>query len=448
MEIYIDLKKFIQKHNIDSHIGVAFSGGRDSTVLAHALSAVYEKEMITLLYVNHHLREDAQEEEQFVADWSSRNSNRYEKFDINLPSRSNLEEESRIRRYAIFKKWAHKNKAVIFTAHHRDDQVETILYRLFTGTGVNGLAAIEESNGIIFRPFLNISRGQIDQYQEKYDVNYYFDNSNSDNSFKRNALRNEIIPIIKNSFGESVDGNLVKFQNHFADYFRFRDEIFHYLKKNQLIKYRNQQIIVEKRLFFFYFPSFTKFMVESSIRDVFNENCIFNEKKWSDIIANISNDKAKIQIPFNLNFFITAERIWIQPGNIEETQVIDIQILPEGRIKWNDWDIKWLLTDRNDRLVFSPMDVSVDPDKFGEKIKIASPKKGEKIQKVNNRHFSQVQKILSDFKIPVPLRERIPVVYRDDSGEIIGGPYMGAAEQYKITSNTTKILTFHFKVKE
>lgn len=448
MEIYSDLEKFIQKYNIDCPIGVAFSGGRDSTILAHALSNVYDKEKVTLLYVNHHLREDAQNEEQFAADWSTHHTYKFEKFDINIPGRSNLEEEARIKRYAIFRNWAKKNKAVVFTAHHRDDQVETILYRLFTGTGVNGLAAIEESNGIIFRPFLNITRGQIDQYQEKYDINYYLDNSNNDNYFKRNVLRNEIIPIIKNSFGETVDNNLLRFQNHFADYFRFRDEIFHYLKKNQLIKYRNQQIIVEKRLFFFYFPSFTKFMVESSIRDVFSKNCIFNEKKWSEIIACISNVKAKIQIPFNLNFFITADRIWIQPRNIEESMVIDIQIRPEGRIKWNDWDIKWLVTERSDRLLYSPLHVSVDLDKFGEKIKIASPKRGEKMQKVNNRHLSQVKKILSDFKIPVPLRERVPILYRNDSDAIIGGAYLGAAEQYKITSNTKRILTFHFRVKE
>ena len=115
-------------------------------------------------------------------------------------NRSSIESQARQARYKIFESLLDKNDQILL-AHHRDDVFETILLRLFRGTGVDGLSGLNEKRslgkGEIIRPFLNLSKSDLEIFIHKNDLPYVEDDTNLDNDFDRNFLRNEIIPSLE-----------------------------------------------------------------------------------------------------------------------------------------------------------------------------------------------------------------------------------------------------------
>ncbi|MBF7020753.1 tRNA lysidine(34) synthetase TilS [Staphylococcus sp. 18_1_E_LY] len=192
----------------NSHIVLAVSTGIDSMVLLHLLSttlkASYRK--LTCLHVNHGLRHASNEEEQFIQQYCR---------DLNIPLHTktlnlshivdegkSIENEARLLRYDWFDK---QMKAlggdVLLTAHHQDDQIETIFYRLMTGKSTRsslGIADVSWREGYkIVRPLLNVSKQYIHQYQTQYQVPFYEDETNHQNDYVRNDIRNRILPAIE-----------------------------------------------------------------------------------------------------------------------------------------------------------------------------------------------------------------------------------------------------------
>ncbi len=120
------------------------------------------------------------------------------------------EEAGRILRYEIFEKerisWEGTKIAV---AHHADDQAETILYHLFRGTGLRGLGGIRPVRGRIVRPLLSSGRDEIVAYLEEKGISYCEDSTNALMDYKRNRLRNLIIPTIKEQINEQAASNIL-----------------------------------------------------------------------------------------------------------------------------------------------------------------------------------------------------------------------------------------------
>ena len=122
----------------------------------------------------------------------------FESFSLNL-SENSSEEEMRDLRYKELENWFQEGD-VILTAHHKDDQIETILFRLFRGTSIKGLAGIpsikKDNRFTIIRPLLDMDKNKILQFAKKRELNWIEDSSNIDNHFSRNFIRNRILPII------------------------------------------------------------------------------------------------------------------------------------------------------------------------------------------------------------------------------------------------------------
>ena len=114
-----------------------------------------------------------------------------------ISSGGGIESAARKARYKIFSNHL-KNDEQVLTAHHMNDVTETIFLRLLRGTGIDGLSGLKQSRtlgkGQLIRPFLEVSKKEIEDYAKKNDVNYIFDETNKDNEHDRNFLRNEIFP--------------------------------------------------------------------------------------------------------------------------------------------------------------------------------------------------------------------------------------------------------------
>ena len=181
---------------------VAVSGGMDSMCLLHCLHT--QGVRVAAAHFNHQLRAaEADGDEAFVRRWcESRGIAFYAgRCDVAALAAENgwtVEEAGRRARYEFLERTAEEIGADrIATAHHAQDNAETLLFHLVRGTGPDGLGAIAPVRGKLIRPMLTVTREQIGRYAGENDVPYRTDSTNADTAYTRNYLRCEVLPLLE-----------------------------------------------------------------------------------------------------------------------------------------------------------------------------------------------------------------------------------------------------------
>ena len=189
-----------QSIDFKKKIYIAFSGGLDSSVLVNILGKNASKLNlnITVIHVNHNISSNSLTWMKHCKEFCSKLGLNFISEEVNIiSSGGGIESAARKARYKIFSKYL-KNEEQILTAHHMNDVTETIFLRLLRGTGIDGLSGLKKSRklgkGLLIRPFLEVSKKEIEEYAKENDINYIFDETNKDNEYDRNFLRNEIFP--------------------------------------------------------------------------------------------------------------------------------------------------------------------------------------------------------------------------------------------------------------
>lgn len=183
----------------------AVSGGRDSMALLSFLEQLAAEKGFILhaAHYNHMLRPTADRDEDFVRLWCA---DRHIPLacgtcDVRAWAReqgASMEDAARTLRYRFLEETADRVGAQrIATAHHVQDNAETVLLHLLRGTGLRGLGGIAPVRGRVVRPFLETDRRDIDAYVEENNIPYVEDESNADITFARNRLRIEVIPLLE-----------------------------------------------------------------------------------------------------------------------------------------------------------------------------------------------------------------------------------------------------------
>ncbi len=200
-----------------SRLIVGFSGGLDSTVLLHVLASqpsLHNK--LVAMHVNHGISVNAFSWEKHCADFCQNNGINYISRSVEFDRSANIEEGARNARYGVFSSFLSNNECLLL-GHHLDDQAETVLLQLFRGAGVDGLAAMTESSslgaGTVCRPFLSISRQDIEHYAIAHQLNWINDESNQDIHYSRNYLRHQVVPLIAAKW-PGVIGNIARTAGH------------------------------------------------------------------------------------------------------------------------------------------------------------------------------------------------------------------------------------------
>ena len=201
--------KTIKENNLiekGDKIVVGVSGGPDSITLLECLNKYKEKLNydIVVAHVNHLIRKDSTEDEQFVENVCKDMKikcyiKRVNIIELANKTKRGLEETGRNERYKFFDEITKKEKAnKIAIAHNMNDNAETILLNLIRGCGLNGLEGIQpiEYHKYI-RPLINCKREEIEEYCRKNNLNPRIDYTNKENIYKRNKIRNELIPYLK-----------------------------------------------------------------------------------------------------------------------------------------------------------------------------------------------------------------------------------------------------------
>ncbi len=217
---------FIEELPVNSSLVIGLSGGIDSVVLTHALSfciSQHKKKIkLTCVHVNHGLQADADSWQNFTSNFSHSLSIPFKAILINIETknRQGLESAARNKRYKAL--YSHcPAGSYLLTAHHKQDQVESVLLNIFRGTGTKGLAGMPSAkfinNSIIHaRPFLSVNVNDIVDYAKHYDLAWVEDLSNEDCSFKRNYLRHKVLPLVKHGWA-GVENNICRMANILAD---------------------------------------------------------------------------------------------------------------------------------------------------------------------------------------------------------------------------------------
>ena len=196
------IASFLKENNliIDKPIIVAVSGGADSVCLLYVLYKLGYK--VILAHVNHHKRIESEIEEDAMRNFANELNIPFELLEYHYDGIDNFHNDSHNARYNFFRGLCKKyDTNIIATAHHQDDQIETVLMKIMEGSnlyGYGGIAIVNDDNEYkIIRPLLCVDKEEIYSYVKKNNLIYFEDKSNHEDDFLRNRIRHHVVPLLK-----------------------------------------------------------------------------------------------------------------------------------------------------------------------------------------------------------------------------------------------------------
>lgn len=208
---------------------LGLSGGLDSMVLLEVMDQLrrdHPLPPLKAIHIHHGLHADADRWTEHCQRECARRGIELQVHRVQLPAGGNIEELARDARYAVFKAALEPGHWLLL-AHHADDQLETLLFRLIRGTGVRGLAGMPESRalgqGRLLRPLLSWTRADLAGWAASQQLSWIEDPANRDPRYARTALRHELLPQLRQRW-PSLPDNLLRLAEHAGEANQLLDE--------------------------------------------------------------------------------------------------------------------------------------------------------------------------------------------------------------------------------
>ena len=409
MELFREILNINKKYNLienNDTIVVGFSGGPDSVFLVEMLKKLQDfiKFKIYLVHINHLLRgEDADSDENFSFEYAKKNN--LEIFIKRIPVKEiakelgkTLEEVGREERYKFFSEIYEKVGAnKIATAHNKDDQIETFLFRLTRGTSLQGLEGIKTKNNNIIRPISEIYKKDILEYLNKNEIQYKIDKTNFENEFTRNSIRLDLIPFIEERYN-----------------IKFKDKIFSLIEE---IRENNQnnslnlsdytdsknRILLEKIKFL------SNFDRKNLLGLFLNEkNIEVNRNKIDEINSLIKSNGTK-KIDLNKTYRIVKNYTHLYIEEKREDNTINnstIQLKIPSEQVFNNFKISVEIAKNLD--IPKEKNQYLLDTLYNDIIEVRYRKEGDRIF-LDENHSKKIKEIFIEQKIPKDIRDRIPI---------------------------------------
>ena len=206
---------------------IAFSGGLDSTVLLHLLANTEGLPPFSAIHIHHGLQAAADAWPMHCQSVCDRLGVPLRIMRVHVQPGASVERAARDARYKAFSEMIGAGE-VLLTAQHRDDQAETLLFRLLRGAGVRGLAAMPAhrplGGGHLVRPLLDVSRAQLETYAHEHQLTWIEDPSNADTGLSRNYLRHRVFPVLTERWPQAVS-SLARAAEHLSEAQGLLDEL-------------------------------------------------------------------------------------------------------------------------------------------------------------------------------------------------------------------------------
>ena len=409
MKLFREILNINKKYNLienNDTIVVGFSGGPDSVFLVEMLKKLQDfiKFKIYLVHINHLLRgEDADSDENFSFEYAKKNN--LEIFIKRIPVKEiakelgkTLEEVGREERYKFFSEIYEKVGAnKIATAHNKDDQIETFLFRLTRGTSLQGLEGIKTKNNNIIRPISEIYKKDILEYLNKNEIQYKIDKTNFENEFTRNSIRLDLIPFIEERYN-----------------IKFKDKIFSLIEE---IRENNQnnslnlsdytdsknRILLEKIKFL------SNFDRKNLLGLFLNEkNIEVNRNKIDEINSLIKSNGTK-KIDLNKTYRIVKNYTHLYIDEKREDNTINnstIQLKIPSEQVFNNFKISVEIAKNLD--IPKEKNQYLLDTLYNDIIEVRYRKEGDRIF-LDENHSKKIKEIFIEQKIPKDIRDRIPI---------------------------------------
>ena len=409
MELFREILNINKKYNLienNDNIVVGFSGGPDSVFLVEMLKKLqcFFNFKIYLVHINHLLRgEDADSDENFSFEYAKKNN--LEIFIKRIPVKEiakeigkTLEEVGREERYKFFSEIYEKVGAnKIATAHNKDDQIETFLFRLTRGTSLEGLEGIKTKNNNIIRPISEIYKKDILEYLNKNEIQYKIDKTNFENEFTRNSIRLDLIPFIEERYN-----------------IKFKDKIFSLIEE---IRENNQnnslnlsdytdsknRILLEKIKFL------SNFDRKNLLGLFLNEkNIEVNRNKIDEINSLIKSNGTK-KIDLNKTYRIVKNYTHLYIEEKREDNTINnstIQLKIPSEQVFNNFKISVEIAKNLD--IPKEKNQYLLDTLYNDIIEVRYRKEGDRIF-LDENHSKKIKEIFIEQKIPKDIRDRIPI---------------------------------------
>lgn len=327
MPIVNKVENFLKEYNIDGKVICAISGGCDSVVMTHILSKLGLE--VVAIHLNHNWRgEESLRDENFSREFSKSLGIEFysEKLSFDVKK---TETDAREARYLFFKSCAKKfNSKYIFLAHNKNDNAETLLYRVIKGTGLKGLCSIPKHRDIFYRPLLDVTREEIETYAKENNLKYVNDSSNDSIKYKRNFIRKEILPLVK-----KINPDVICTLNNLSQVANMQYEIIlDNLKKVKEDIFCNDKIILEKYL------SLSEPLKYEIINDFIGSDLKYRDfkriKSYVDFIEKNKTSTSKKSICKNL--FLEISNGFIFKSHLQDKNMQEFQILNEGEYSFDN----------------------------------------------------------------------------------------------------------------
>lgn len=419
---------------------LAVSGGVDSMVLLDLF--VKAKLKCFVAHCNFQLRDkDSDLDEKLVTEYCSKNNipihiKRFSTKSINTEKPTSTQMLARELRYNWFKELKQLIAyEYLVVAHHATDQIETVLLNLVRGTGISGLRGMKETNGDIIRPFLHYSKEDILFYAEKNSVQWREDVSNQKNDYKRNLIRNEVLPLLK-QLNPSLEQTFRQTTEKISD---AESVFFTEIKalKSQVIK--EDKILITDQLL--QFPKVNPALLFEVLKEygfVYEQvKSLFRKHNSGSILETEKHQLVKIELGWQL---APKEVIVFEPQTITSSDLEKEMLLLSGSVSFQQYSKKDFKL-KKDKAV-----LSLDMDLLQFPLIIRQWQQGDKFVPFGMKGMKKVSDLLIDAK--VPLHEKVKVfVLEDASSHVLGVLNFRSDNRYKITDATQTVLEITYTSK-
>jgi tRNA(Ile)-lysidine synthase len=432
---------FIQKNRLfdkGKKLLLAVSGGIDSMVLMHWL---HENKMnFAVAHCNFKLRADESDADaDFVKNYCKKLSVEchYIEFDTqNFASDNKLsiQEAARKLRYEWLEA-TRKNLDLdfILTAHHLDDNMETLLLNLIKGTGIKGLRGMLPKNGKIVRPMLEISKNEILKYAETHMISFREDSSNKLMKYDRNKIRNQIIPQLQEINPGLHESMMSHFRNYLSIEKLYNSGIADYRKK--LFIEKNGYILIPvKKLMTIDGYEALAFELLSGFG--------FNNTEIETLLNSVNQPESKMivnntyRIVKDKQFFVVSKINDESAGIYYIDKSTDKVRLADGSML----KIHFKPISKHSKIIPSAEYLYADADKLQFPLTIRQWQQGDYFYPISNEKTGKkkVSKFFKDEKTPLYIKENCPVLVSGQSLVWVIG--QRADNRFKITSSTRNIV--------
>ena len=446
VEKVIELIQAQKMWTAGSSVGVACSGGSDSMALLHFLFTNKEKLDIEVMaiHVNHGTRDNDLRDAIFVEDYCKENHIRFYKFKVEsrvLAKQKGwtIEQACREARYGVFDSLRKRGIVdKIALAHQQRDQAETVLLNILRGSGLTGAGGMQYVRDDFYvRPFLEVPNQEIMAYVYENEIPYVEDETNIETFFSRNLLRQKIMPELRQVWPKA-DETI----SNFGKICREDDKTIRDLMNfNALLS--NGKVVKIPLSYFYYQKSF----VARLLLDCFSDLGVGQgvEKKHMDMLCEFafkSENGAKLNMPGEIIAYKEYEYITLAKQ--------------KSKLKINtSWEFKRGVTKFEDYGTMKIKKTSlreptagvllIDADKVPTGAEWRLRKNGDFIEKFGGAGTVKVKKFLSDKKVPLRVREVLPMLALDSEVFVIVNTEI--SEKLRVTEQTKNVYSIEFTFK-